>query len=208
MRECRALRRPAWVMLAAVVVLAAAAPLLLAGCGGSSPSIMTSGVPATLFSSEQWGFSLKYPARCVQSTPAVDQKATPGLEFRLFVADPEGTVVDGKALDVFSVDVYRMTKAAGPADLKKHRKDFEAMAQEIIGKPPALQVITPFAIAAIGGRPALKVEYGYKSGATPMVVAGYLVPKRDLLYWISAQASPKTAGGSDMGMTVSSFTFD
>jgi len=205
-------KRPARVALTTVLVasIAVTVALGLAACGSLSSatsSPLASGLMMNTLDDSNGAFSIRYPADYIKLQPSPDHSKDPGLVDQVFLANPKGARQAGSALDVLSITVRRLSKPSKPGDLKKHRSEFEAIATELIGKPSGLTLVTPFALAKLGGLPALRVDYIFKVSGTDMASVAYLVPDGDRVYWVAAQASKGTWGTSGSEMAVSLATF-
>ena len=185
-------RRTAALLKLLLAITVGALVLLPVACGSGqsleSPSPSSSGRVAVL-SSPQGGFSIKYPASFLKVEP--DVTGEPGLIYQVLLADRSGAQSGGSALDVLGVMVRQMSKPAGPGDLKKHQREFEVMARQLIGAPAGLK-LSPFRVSKLGGQPALKTEYIYKVSGTDVASVAYLVPVGKRAYWVTGQASRAT----------------
>jgi hypothetical protein len=202
MRSRRSRRAILAVLLAS---LAVGATLGLAACGG--PLVAATGVETEGCINNQWNYTFRFPTRCILSTPPI-KSSDRGLVFQQSVADPTLAVVGGTALDVFSIQIYRMSKMSRAGDLKSRRREFEAMASQIVGKPAKLSMTSGFALDSLGGKPALSLQYRFMTDQQPVVVAAYLVPVGRYAYWISAQSTVRTAAHTTLGVTLSTFEFE
>jgi hypothetical protein len=194
-----------WLLLLALVAVAAA----VGGCGGAGGAPRATGSPAPLsrLTSQEWGFSLQYPAGFVRVEPPVDTLDDPGLLYQLLLADPAGAKRGETALDVLSVSVRRMRPAAKTGDLRKHRDDFEAMALQLIGRPEGLRLAGPLRLGTLGKQAALRAEYAYRVAGEDVAAVAYLVPVGRRAYWVTAQASRATwdTAGRRIGAAMGSF---
>jgi hypothetical protein len=197
------LRSPVLVFVVAVFSATAAV-----GCGGNPADMAaTTGIEAAMYGSQEYGFSFRYPQRCALVTPE-RQSAPGGPVLQVIVADPDGGVVKGAALDVFSVEVYKLIPAASPDDLKAHTADFRPMAMELAGSSKGLRIVAEPTLSSLGGEPALAMEYFSGRGETRVGTVAYFIPKGDHVYWVRLQSSSKTKGSSTMVLTLSTFKFD
>jgi len=190
-----------------MLVLLLMAPHLTA-CGDVANSVVGTGVVTTGFSSLQWGFSFRYPDRCVRSVLLEGDPRPVGTLFRVVVADPKGKIVRGRALDAFAVVVQEMSHSASPGDLRRYQADFQVIGEELIGEPDGLRMIRPWRLEELGGRQALVIDYGCEVAGQAVVTRAYLVPINNRVYWVTAQASDETSQATDMGVTIDSFSFD
>jgi hypothetical protein len=189
-----------------VVALAVTSVIVVVGCGGSEPAATAPGVTASVYSS-QYGYSFQFPTRCMLVKPT-PKASDPGLAEQVFVADPAGMLLDGAALDVFSVAVYRLSPSAGQGDLKSHAAEFKRMAMGLAGRPSGLRVVADPAPSSVGGEPALDMEYFSGKDKARVGTVAYFVPKGDYAYWIRLQSSRVTKGSSTLVMALSTFKFE
>jgi hypothetical protein len=160
-----------------------------------------------MYGSQQYGFSFRYPQRCTLVTPE-KPTASSGQALQVIVADPDGEVVGGRALDVFSVDVYELVPAAGPSALKKNQKEFRNMALSLAGGAGDTHVTAAPSLTKFAGQPALECEYFSPAGKERTGTLAYLVPKGRYAYWVRLQSSEKTKGTGTLLVTLDTFRFD
>jgi len=191
-------------------IVFAAASLGACGSGANAPQGQASAPARTLLTSEEWGFSLSYPSQYLRAEPPVDPQVDSGLLYQVLLADPVGAKRGDTALDVLAVYVRRIRPAAKPGDLRSHRSDFEAIAMQLIGRPDGLKLVQRPRMDALGGRPALKVEYISRVKGADVAAVSYLVPIGDRVYWVTGQASRETwdTVGRGIGSAMASMEFD
>ena len=177
------------------------------GCGNTKDSIVGTGIDTSTFSSREFGYYFRYPLRAVLVSPTPAAGTAPGIVQQVIVADPAGKVVEGKALDVFTVSVYRLRPAAGPGDLAAHESDFAQMAVRLIGRPAGFRMVRAPGVSTFARQPAIACEYFYRVGEERMGTLAYFVPKGSRGYWIRLQSSRETMDSSPMIVTLSTFWF-
>jgi hypothetical protein len=193
-----------------VVVLGIMAGVIgvVTGCGGDAKGMVAAtGIDVANYSSQQYGYSFRYPTRCTLIQPTPDAASDPGLAEQVLVADPSGMVVDGAALDAFSVSVFGLSRSAGPTAVEKHKAEFERIALGLVGRPSGLRVVAPPSVASLGGQPAISTEYFSRIGAERVGTVAYLVPRGEDLFWVRLQSSRKTKGSSTLVVALSTFKF-
>jgi hypothetical protein len=177
------------------------------GCGSTKDSIVGTGIDTSTFSSREFGYYFRYPLRAVLVSPTPAAGTAPGIVQQVIVADPAGKVVEGKALDVFTVSVYALRPAAGPGDLAAHESDFTQMAMRLIGRPAGFRMVRAPGVSTFARQPAIACEYFYRVGQERMGTLAYFVPEGSRGYWIRLQSSRETMDSSPMIVTLSSFWF-
>jgi hypothetical protein len=203
--------RRSWTVVAALLVVAIVSGVVLGACGTTAPAATSSASAvkrAAVLDSSEGGFSMEYPAYFVKVEPRTSASADPGLVYQAYLADPTGAKSGDKALDVIGVAVRSMNKAAGPDDLKKHKRQFAAMAAQLTGRPEGFKMVVPFTLTKLGGRPALRGAYVYKVGSVDVASVAYLMPVGDRVYWVTGQASKDTWDSSSrtIGAAISTFS--
>ena len=197
-----------WMFAMPAVAFAVFSAVTAAGCGGSPAGMVAAtGVEASMFASQEYGFSFRYPQRCTLAAPD-QESASSGPALQVVVADPDGEVVGGTALDVFSVEVYKMAPPAGPSALKNHLKDFRNMALSLAGDAGGTRVVAAPSLTDFAGQPALECEYFSAGGKQQTGTLAYLVPKGAYAYWVRLQSSEKTKGTGTLLVTLDTFRFD
>ena len=191
---------------AAALVFPLLAALLGAACGTAPTDI---GFTATMYSNQEYGFSLQYPSGFTKVEVPRDAKDPGAPLLDVFFADPQGTQVAGKSVDVMEVAVYKMNAAPSDADLATHKKDFEAMLIDLVGKLPGLKVARPPTWTTVDGRPAVTETYTYKVSGQDVAASVQLAFKDAQAYLVRAQAAravwPTT--GRELVSSMATFQF-
>jgi hypothetical protein len=175
----------------------------VSGLGACTSSSGSSGLPSPeqsataaafgLATSKHYGFSIRYPLGWVNASTSAAPGDTSGAPLvSVSWTDPKGKVVAGHYVDALQVSVYAMTKAAKPADLVKHARDFKGIAYGLIKGLPTLAVTDPFKPITVNGTKGFQITYTYSIDSTPTGAMSYLLPKGRYAYWITGQASADT----------------
>ena len=173
-----------WAPAALVCVLVTG--VFAAACGTAPTDI---GFTAAMYSSREYGFTIQYPSGFTKVEVPRDAKDPGAPLLTVFFADPQGTQVAGKSVDAMEVAVYKMNAAPTDADLATHKKDFEAMLVELVGKLPGLKVARPPAWITVDGRPAVTETYTYKVSGQDVAASVQLAFKGAQAYLVRAQAA-------------------
>lgn len=194
------------LMAALMVTMALGGALAAAGCAAES----TAGAPDFHYANADYGFTLNVPADFVVGHPKGSNARHSGLLFTVAFANPQGTIVSGKAVDVVEVAVYKLNRTASSSDVGTHEADFEGIAAKLIGRPEGLQVAAPFALTKLGGVPALTTTYVFRASGQDIATIAYLVPRGKRLYWVTAQAARENwdQSGQRLSSLTKSFAFD
>jgi hypothetical protein len=183
----------------------------LGACGGGTePSASPSTFSTAMVGSREFGFSLRYPAEFVKVEPAVSASTQPGLLYQVYMADPDGAMSGEVTLDVLGLAVYRMNKAAGPGDVSRHKREFRAVAANLVEHPEGLRIMEPFGVTELAGHEALKGIYSYRVGDANVAVVAYLIPVGERAYWVTGQASRQTweSTGRILGSAIATLRLD
>ena len=196
-----------WIIAGIVVLSAAFSGCLMVACGGDL--VATDRWSSALYSSQEYGFSIQYPSTFKTLEIPPEKNADAGPLFHVVFADPDGATIAGNSVDTLDVSVYEMNRAPSPAEFKRHKKDFQRMAMELVGKPQSLRIAEPFKWGTYAGEKALQGVYTYQIDGSDVAASATLVFRDARAYLIRAQASRETWGttGRELVSSVATFAF-
>jgi hypothetical protein len=179
---------------------------VLVACGGAPADV---GFTSTLYSNQDYGFSIEYPAGFTKAELPANSADAGAPKLDVIFVDPQGAQISGKAVDTLETAVYQMNAAPKASDFTAHKKEFQAMLVELVGKLPHLKIAKPLTWSTVDGRPAVAETYTYAIGGKDLAASSQLVFKDALAYLVRAQASRATwpTTGRELVSCMATFQF-
>lgn len=158
--------------------------LVLAGCGGGP----------TTYTNSQYHFSLVYDSSVFQETTNGSSDVTAGASAAAHVAfaDPNGTMVGGKARDGLLVSIYKLNTTITPAMMPAVQKELEGILpqlQKSLGKNGSIGSIKA---VTINGTKGFEAPARYVEGGKAFKADLYFMISGNLEYQLQCQAAVST----------------
>ncbi|MBN2205257.1 MAG: hypothetical protein JW767_09570 [Thermoleophilia bacterium] len=146
-------------------------------------------VSTTTYRNDEFGFSITYPERYVQSDPVTSGGAGGSAEFSVAFVDPDGTEIGGLAVDGVYVAVYDLGIEFMADEVADLEVEFVSLVDELVGGLENGTVTAPVVPVEINGTPGFDVNYTYTNEGTEMQAWSMFLVKGKYEYMITSQVA-------------------
>lgn len=183
--------RIAAVALALIIACGLAAGV--SGCGNAEGDPAGNGdgsaAGATTFRSDQYGFSMTYPADYVKVEADAASEAGASSSYGVGFADPDGEVLGDSTVDGLQVVVYELERKLTAKQVRKLKPVFVSMVDEMVAGLENGEIKDKLGPVELNGVPGFGFSYYFTKEGKKVRASTFFLVKGRREYMINAQAA-------------------
>ncbi len=171
--------------------------VVVLGCGGASttttsggPTGSTGGSSVKTYSNGQYGYSFQYPDTWTLSEGSTADVSAGGTAVTsVGVYDPKGTIVNGTAIDMAQISLYKLTVTIDDSMMADLKTEVENVLSSLESKAGEIKTIEALSSTTVNGMKGFKITYSLTKENAPVVSTLYFLFLGKVEYQLTVQAS-------------------